>query len=96
MHLLKQSIGALVNEPINIHRYSKVVLKLASKSWNELKRKYVAIVYNLVCETIATSVINLWKMDTKLNPADPLTKSLARIPLARHLTRLQKTIHILV
>ena len=73
--------------PINIHSDSESVLKSAANPGHELKRKHVAIAYNLVRENIATNIINLWKIDTKLNPSDMLTKSLPRIPLTSHLDK---------
>ena len=74
MRLLLQSIGVPIKGPINIHSNSESVLKSAANPGNELKCKHVVISYNLVRENIATNVISLWKIDTKLNPADPLTK----------------------
>ena len=87
--LLLQSIGVPSKGPINIHSDSESVLKSAANPGHELKRKHVSISYNVVRENIATNVISLWKIDTKLNPSDPVTKSLPRIPLQGHLERLQ-------
>ena len=68
IRLLLQSIGVPVKGQINIHSDSESVLRSACNPANELKRKHVAISWNLVRETIATGVIKLWKIDTKLNP----------------------------
>ena len=92
MRLLLQSIGVPIKGPINIHSDSESVLTSAANPGHDLKRKHVAISYNLVRENIATEVVSLWKIDTKLNPSDPLTKSLPRIPLQGHLERLQTNI----
>ena len=92
MRLLLQSIGVPIKGPINIHSDSESVLTSAANPGHDLKRKHVAISYNLVRENIATEVASLWKIDTKLNPSDPLTKSLPRIPLQGHLERLQTNI----
>ena len=96
MRLLLQSIGVPIKGPINIHTYNESVLRSASNTGNKLKRKHVAISYNLVRENIATNIIQLWKIDTKLNPSDQLAKSLNRIPLHLHLTRLQTNINTMV
>ena len=93
IRLLLQSIGVLSKGPINIPSDSESVLKSAANPGHELKRKHVPITFNLVRENIATNVINLWKIDTKLNPSDLLTKSLPRIPLSGHLKRLQTNIN---
>ena len=90
--LLLQSIGVPIKGTINIHSDSESVLKSAANPGHELKRKHVAISYNLVRENIATGVISLWKIDTKLNPGDPMTKGLARVPLSEHLERLQTNV----
>ena len=92
IRLLLQSIGVPIKGSINIHSDSESVLKSAANPGHNLKRKHVAISYNLVRENIATQVISLWKVDTKLNPSDMLTKSLPRIPLSGHLERLQTNI----
>ena len=92
MRLLLQSIGVPIKGPINIHSDSESVLRSAANPGNELKRKHVTISYSLVRENIATNVIQLWKINTKLNPFDPLTESLHRIPLHSHLNRLQTNI----
>ena len=81
IRLLLQSIGVPSKGRINTHSDSESVLKSAANPGYELKRKHVSIAFNLVRENIATNVINLWKIDTKLNPSDLLTKSLPRIPL---------------
>ena len=91
--LLLQSIGVPQKGPINIHSDSESVLTSAANPGHDLKRKHVAISYNLVRENIATNVICLWKVDTKFNPSDPLTKSLPRVPLAEHLERIQTNIN---
>ena len=93
IRLLLQSIGVASKGPINIHSDSESVLKSAANSGHESKRKHVSIAFNLVRENIATNVINLWKIDTKLNPSDLLTKSLPRIPLSGHLERLQTSVN---
>ena len=93
MHLLLQSIGVPLKGPINIHSDSESVLRSACNPGNKLKRNHVAISWSLVRENIATKVVKLWKIDTKLNPSDQLTKSLHRIPLHSHLNRLQKNIN---
>ena len=92
MRLLLQSIGVPIKGPINKHSDSESVLASATNPGHDLKRKHVAISYNLVRENIAIGVISLWKIDTKLNPSDALTKSLPRIPLSGHLERLQTNI----
>ena len=73
IRLLLQSIGVPIKGSINIHSDSESVLKSAANPGRDLKRKHVAISYNLVQENIATQVISLWKIDTKLNPSDMLT-----------------------
>ena len=88
MCLLIKYIGVPINVPINIHSDSESVLKSAANPGNELKRKHAAISYNLVRDNIATNIISSWKIDTKLNPAEPMTKSLSRIHLHSHITRL--------
>ena len=93
MRLLLQSIGVPIKGTINIHSDSESVLKSAANPGNELKRKHVVISYNLVIEKITTDLISLWKIDTKLNPADPLPNSLARTPFPSHLTSLQTNVH---
>ena len=93
IRLLLQSIGVPLKGPINIHSDSESVINSAENPGNELKRKHVSISYHLVRENIATRVISLWKIDTKLNPSDLLTKSLPRIPLQSHLGRVQTNIH---
>ena len=92
IRLLLQSIGVPQKGSINIHSDSESVLKSAANPGHDLKRKHVAISYNLVRENIATGVISLWKINTKLNPSDQMTKSLPRIPLSAHLERLQTSI----
>ena len=92
MRLLLQSLGVPIKGPIKIHSDSESVLKSAANPGHDLKRKHVAISYNLVRENIATEVVSLWKVDTKLNPSDPLTKSLPRIPLHGHLERPQTNV----
>ena len=88
MRLLLQSVGVPIKGTINVHSDSESVLKSAANPGHDLKRKHVVISYNLVRKNIATGVISLWKIDTKLNPSDPLTKALPRIPLSGHLERL--------
>ena len=90
--LLLQSIGVPLRGAINIHSDSESVLKSAGNPGHDLKRKHVAIAFNLVRESIATGVISLWKVDGKLNPSDPCTKALSRIPWSGHSERLQTNV----
>ena len=92
MRLLLQSIGVPTKKFINIHSDSESVLKSAANPGHEIKRKHVSIAFHLARENIATGVVRLWKIDTKLNPSDLLTKSLPRIPLSSHLERLQTNV----
>ena len=93
MWLLLQSIGVPIKCPIAIHSDSESLLKFSANPGNELKCKHAAIAYNLVRENIGTNVISVWNIDTKLNPADPITISLSRIPVHCHFTRLQTNIN---
>ena len=93
MRLLLQSIGVLLKGPINIHSDSESVLRSACNPGNEIKRKHVAMSWSLVRENIATKEVQLWKIDTRLNPSNQLAKSLHRIPLHSHLNRLQTNIN---
>ena len=86
--LLLQSIGVLLRGAINIHSESKSVLNSVGNPVHDLKRKHVEIAPSLVRESIATGVISLWKVDGKLNPSDPCTKALSRIPWSGHSERL--------
>ena len=90
--LLLQSIGVHIKGTINIHSDSESVLKSAANPDHDLKRKHVAILYNLVPKDLATGVISLWKIDNKLNLGDPMTKRLARVHLSSHLERLQANV----
>lgn len=93
MMLLLQSISVPIKGPINICSDSESVLRSAANPGNELKRKHVEISYSFVCENITTNVMKLWKIDNNLHPSDQLAKSLNRIPLPRHLTRLKTNIN---
>ena len=93
MRLRLQSIGVPIKGQINIHSDIESVLRSDCNPGNELKRKHVAISWSLVRENVATKVVKLWKIDTKLNPSDQLTKSPHRIRLHSHLNRLQMNIN---
>ena len=93
MRLRLQSIGVPIKGQINIHSDIESVLRSDCNPGNELKRKRVAISWSLVSENIATNVVKIWKIDTKLNPSDQLTKSLHRIPLHSNLNQLQTNIN---
>ena len=59
---------------IAIHRVRSIQKGISSTE----KTKHIATKYNFIREVIADGIVNVLKIDTSVNPADMLTKTLPR------------------
>ena len=69
-------MGVVVNKPTPIWVDNLGVVLNASNPGSTLNKKHIALAYHFVREHVANDVIEIRKIDSKDNYADPFTKAL--------------------
>ena len=76
IHYYLRSMGVKVSKPANVFGDNMSVLLSSTDPGSPLKKKHCALAYHFVQEHYAGCVVDIMKVDSKNNYADPFTKAL--------------------
>ena len=71
-----RSMGVRVDSPTVIYGDNMSSIKIVTDASSPLKKKYLALAYHFCREHYSAGIVEIRKIDTKHNLADPFTKSL--------------------
>jgi hypothetical protein len=71
-----RAMGITVSKPTNIWVDNMAVILNATNPGSTLNKKHVALAYHFVREHVANDVVEVRKVDSADNYADPFTKAL--------------------
>ena len=78
-------MGIKVSKPTVIYGDNMSVLINSTKAGSPLKKKYLALSYHFCREHFSAGVVDIRKIDSKENYADPFTKALASYEFHGHI-----------
>jgi len=83
-----RAMGVKVSKPTVIYGDNMSVLINSTKAGSPLKKKYLALSYHFCREHFSAGVVDIRKIDSKENYADPFTKALASYEFHGHMNEI--------
>ena len=79
----------LQQQSVNLHCDSQSALHLAVNQVMDSRVKHIDVRYHFIRQAVSDNMLELVKIDGKLNPADALTKVIPLESFSRHCAKVQ-------